>query len=88
MGCVNVRSTNQGIVFVKFFIKERWNPQFGRYYSPMGQMTQKDADKWKKPVYGSNIMHEYDTEEEYNKQINVLRREGANFGLYMGRGNQ
>ncbi len=62
---------------LKFYIKERWNPQLASaYYVPMGQLTKKDAKEWEKPLYGVNVMHSYDTEADYKMEISALKLAG------------
>jgi hypothetical protein len=59
----------------KYYIKERHNPQFKKpYYVPKGQLTAKDAKKMETPLYGVNIMHSYDTKEEYEKAIESFNK--------------
>lgn len=60
-----------------FWIKERDNPQLGTYYVAMGNITTKEAKKYESPrLYGSNIMHKYDTKEAYETALFYLKREG------------
>lgn len=57
----------------KWYIKERHNPQFkAPYYVACGQLTKKEAKKKENPIYGSNYMLPFDTEEEYNKELTKL----------------
>jgi hypothetical protein len=52
----------------KFYIGERFNPQFKHsYYLKYGQLTKKEAKKEEECIYGSMILTGYETEEEYNK---------------------
>jgi len=60
----------------KFWIKERHNPQTGIYYVACGQLTKNDARKNEKSLYGENIMHPFDTEEDYKKKISELQKSG------------
>lgn len=57
----------------KFYIKERHNPQLGTYYVACGQMTKKEAKSYEDTRYGTNVMHGYDTAEEYEKALADLR---------------
>lgn len=60
-----------------FYIRERFNPQFQKpYYSPMGQLTKKDAKKWEKPIYGFNNMLSYENEADYKKAIEKYKKGG------------
>jgi hypothetical protein len=60
-----------------YWIKERYNPQYGTCYVACGNTyTVKDAKKAESPLYGENIMHKFDTEEEYNKEIKRLKEAG------------
>lgn len=61
-----------------YWIKERYNPQLGTYYVPEGQLSKTAARKAENTLYGSNTMHEYATEEEYNKAIADLKARGLN----------
>ncbi len=60
----------------KFWIKQRDNPQLGTYYVPMGQMAKADAKKCESPLYGSNSMLSFDTEEDYRAKIAELKLSG------------
>lgn len=58
----------------KWWIKERDNPQLGRYFILCGQMGQRTAKQYETgSVYGRNIMHSFDTEDAYNERIQKLR---------------
>jgi len=46
-------------------IKERYNPQLGTRYSALGQISKKDIREWERPLYGSNIILQFATSEEY-----------------------
>lgn len=59
-----------------FWIKERHNPQLGVYYVACGQMSKTAAKNHEKPLYGSNIMHEYETEEAYQDRLAELLATG------------
>jgi len=57
----------------KFYIKERYNPQLGRYYYVLkGQITKKEAKKLEKTLYGHNCILEFNTEDEYNKAVEEI----------------
>lgn len=60
----------------KFYIKERHNPQLGVYYEACGQLTKTDAKRYERPLYGSNVMHGFDTEEAYMDRLCELREAG------------
>jgi hypothetical protein len=57
----------------KWWIKERYNPQLGTYWVPMGQMSETQARRHEAPTYGDNTMHPFGTEAEYNAKIAELR---------------
>ena len=61
----------------RYWIKERHNPQLGRYYVPMGQLTNMESMKHEKTTpYGTNIMLPYDSERAYLDAIAVLKKTG------------
>lgn len=55
-----------------YYIKERHNPQTGTYYVACGQMTSKDARDAARPLYGSNVMHGFNSKEEYDAECKRL----------------
>ena len=59
-----------------WWIKERDNPQLGTYYVACGQMSRTAARRYEKPLYGSNRMHQYETEAEYAAEIVSLKKKG------------
>lgn len=59
-----------------YWIKERYNPQLGTYFVPMGQLWKKEAEEYEDSLYGSNVMHRYDTEVEYTARIKELKKLG------------
>jgi hypothetical protein len=61
----------------KLYIKERHNPQTGVYFSPMGRMSETCAKRHEKAKYGTNIMHSFETEKEYQSKILQLKTDGA-----------
>lgn len=62
---------------LSWWIKERDNPQFDKpYYIMCGQITKAEAKRKENTMYGSVIMLEYKTEEEYNNAIIKLKVEG------------
>lgn len=61
----------------KFYIKERYNPQFDKpYYVAKGQMTKKDVKEMLKPGYGTNYALSFDTDVEYKAKIAELTQLG------------
>lgn len=65
-----------------YWIKERYNPQIGTYYVAYGNTyTVKDAKKAERPLYGQNIMHKFNTKEEYNEEIRRLKNESERVQL-------
>jgi len=62
---------------MKYYIKERHNPQFGKpYYVPLGKISKAAALRHEKAAYGSNNVIEYDTLEDYNTAIETLTKLG------------
>lgn len=61
---------------MKYWIKERYNIQTGRYYVPMGQGLTKEAKKHERTIYGLNIMLSFNTKEEYEQKIAQLKAAG------------
>lgn len=60
----------------KYYIKERDNPQLGTYFVACGQMFKAQARRYENPLYGSNVMHGFDTKEAYEKRLAELREQG------------
>ena len=60
----------------KYYIKERNNPQLGIYYVKMGQMSKSEAREYDSSLYGFNTLLSFDTEEQYNTEIDRLRQNG------------
>lgn len=55
---------------LKYYIKERHNPQFSRpYYTGMGQLDKSQVKRAENPAYGFNVLHAYDTAEEYEAAL-------------------
>lgn len=64
---------------MKYYIKERHNPQLDKpYYVAEGKLTKKDACKKEKSLYGHNNMLEYETIEDYQKALNEFEEKGFN----------
>lgn len=62
---------------MKFWIKERNNPQVGTYYVREGQLSKREAAKIVSgTLYGSNRMIPFDTEAEYQAHIEYLKENG------------
>ena len=61
---------------LKYWLKERHNPQTGVYYVKMGQMTKKAAKEYEDTLYGYNIMQPFDTEQQYIERISDLEKQG------------
>lgn len=60
-----------------YWIKERHNPQQGPYYVACGNTySVKNAKKIETPLYGDNIMHKFNSEQEYNNEIERLKKAG------------
>jgi hypothetical protein len=60
----------------KWWLKERHNIQTGVYYVPMGQISAAEAKANTRTLYGHNIMHSFDTLEEYRAKITELEQAG------------
>ena len=76
--CPTRRSSSGRISLIvkKFYIKERNNRQAPIYFVACGQMTRTDARKHERPLAGSNVMHEFDSEKSYNARLAELRAAG------------
>lgn len=61
---------------MKYWIKQRLNPQTGTYYVACGKMPIKTALRNERTIYGSNIMLRYDTREEYEEKLAKLKADG------------
>ena len=61
---------------MKYYIKERHNPQLGVYYKAEGKLSKKRSKEKEGSLYGHNFMFEYDTEEEYEQAIRTLKERG------------
>jgi len=61
---------------MKFWIKERHNPQLGIYYVACGKMFKREARANERPLYGDNVMIPFDTKEEYEAELDRLERAG------------
>jgi len=60
-----------------YYIGERGNPQLKKpYYKAYGQLSQRDAKRREKCAYGTMDLTGYNTEAEYNAQIEKLRTDG------------
>ncbi len=49
---------------LKFYVKERRNPQLGTYFQIIGWLSKTAAKRLEKCIYGQNIMHGFDTHAE------------------------
>ncbi len=61
---------------MKFWIKERDNPQLGTYWVACGQLSTAAAKRKESSLYGFNIMHRFDTEKAYKARLSKLRKSG------------
>ena len=59
-----------------FWLKERHNPQLGIYYVACGRITTKEAKTHEISIYGDNYMHKFETEKEYEAEIDRLKKTG------------
>ena len=60
-----------------YWIKERHNPQLDVYYVRMGLLSAKKASYHNDPLYGHNILHRYETQEQYEAALARLEGEGC-----------
>ncbi len=60
-----------------YWIMQRINPQLGTYYVLHGQLSITAARKHEHAIYGTNIMHRFDSQADYLARIEQLRKEGA-----------
>ena len=58
---------------MKYYIKERHNPQTGVYYVACGQLSKTAAKKKENSLYGYNTMIPFDTEQEYLAKLADLK---------------
>lgn len=80
-GDLSLSGISEAKVGLKFYLKERNNPQLSKpYYIRCGQLTKAEAKKKESTSYGDNIMLAFDTEEEYNNEIKRLESEGFRVG--------
>jgi len=63
-----------------WWIKQRYNPQLGMYYVPMGQMSVAAAKRQEKALYGSNVMLRFDTEDKYKQAVQKYKEEAGKDG--------
>lgn len=61
---------------MKYYIKERHNPQLGVYYVPCGTLSKQAAKRAESSLYGENYMLAYETEAEYQAALATLRNDG------------
>ncbi len=59
-----------------FWIKERDNPQLGKYFVACGEMSVSEAKKRNGSLYGSNTMHEFESHDLYRKRLQELHDAG------------
>lgn len=59
-----------------FWIKERHNPQLGKYYVPCGNLPVKEAKKKEKSLHGNNFMLRFPSEEAYRAELKRLCEAG------------
>ena len=59
-----------------YYIGWRGNPQLknGGYYKAFGQLSKTEAKRKEQPAYGSMFLHEYETEEQYNSALAILKK--------------
>ena len=57
---------------MRYWIKERQNPQLRVHFYAMGMLEHSDAMKHENTLYGVNIMHHYRTKKAYLDQCRKL----------------
>lgn len=57
---------------MKWWIKERNNPQTGTYYVREGRLSKRAAARMENTIYGSNRMLSFDTEAECAAEFDRL----------------
>jgi hypothetical protein len=62
-----------------YYIKERDNGQTQVYFTPMGKLSKTQAARHDNPLSGSNVMHGFNSEKEYEDKISELKAQGARF---------
>jgi len=72
MGGASVEEMTKSL---SYWIKERNTPQ-GHYYVACGQLTRADAKKKEDTLYGSNVMHQFDSKLSYDARLAELRARG------------
>lgn len=66
---------------MKYYIKERNNPQFNKpYYIGYGRLSAKEAKEHENTLYGFNIMWGYKTKKGYEDELQRLKNEGFSVG--------
>ena len=56
----------------QYYLRERINPQIGRYWVRCGLLSKAAAKKQQNSLYGHNIMHSFATSAEYEQKIAEL----------------
>jgi len=59
-----------------YWIKERRNPQTGTYYRACGKLPVKEGKLMASSLYGSNTMHRFESEAEYETEVARLKTAG------------
>jgi hypothetical protein len=60
-----------------YYIKERDNGQTSVYFTLMGKLSKTAAARHENPLSGSNVMHGFSSEEEYEAKIAELKARGS-----------
>lgn len=55
-----------------WYIKQRHNPQLGVYHVALGNISQKEARAYEKPLYGDNLIIRFSSEAEYQRRCREL----------------
>ena len=61
---------------MKYWIKERRNPQLGTSYSYFGQLTLREAKRYESTLYGFNVMHPFPSPEAAAAELARLKEAG------------
>jgi len=63
---------------MKYWIKERHNPQLPKpYFVACGQLNAGAVKRSENPICGTNIMHGFVKKEDYEARLKELRSAGA-----------
>jgi len=61
---------------LRYWIKERHNPQLETYYIACGPLTEAAAKRRGRAIFGDNVMHGFSTSDQYHARLRLLRKNG------------